>query len=87
MGDVALEEVKEVLELAKVTSMKLEPLNLALDSQVHLRGASLELYSYADTELVGDDALEKVEQVPEMDEDAGINLEPFNLARERQDGI
>ncbi len=38
MGDVALEEVKEALELAKIISMKLEPLNLALDSQIHLRG-------------------------------------------------
>ena len=41
----------------------------------------------ADTELVGDDALEEVEEALEMDEDDGIKLEPFNLAQERQEGF
>ena len=41
----------------------------------------------ADTELVGEDALEEVEEALEMDEDDGIKLEPFNLAQERQEGF
>jgi len=43
--------------------------------------------SYADTELVGDDALEEVEEALEMEEDDGMKLEPFNLAQERQEGF
>ena len=41
----------------------------------------------ADTELVGDDALEEVEEALELEEDDGIKLEPFNLAQERQEGF
>ena len=45
------------------------------------------LYRSADTELVGDDALEEVEEALELEEDDGIKLEPFNLAQERQEGF
>lgn len=41
----------------------------------------------ADTELVGDDALEEVEEALELEEDDGMKLEPFNLAQERQEGF
>ncbi len=45
------------------------------------------LCTFADTELVGDDALEEVEEALELEEDDGIKLEPFNLAQERQEGF
>ena len=51
------------------------------------RTMSFKALSPADTELVGDDALEEVEEALELEEDDGIMLEPFNLAQERQEGF
>jgi CD2 antigen cytoplasmic tail-binding protein 2 len=39
-----------------------------------------------DTDLVGIDELEEVEEALEVEETDGIELEPFNLAQERRDG-
>ena len=40
----------------------------------------------AETELVGVNELEDVEEALEVEEDEGVTLEPFNLAQERREG-
>lgn len=40
----------------------------------------------AETELVGDEEIQEVEEALEVEEEDGITLEPFNLAQERRDG-
>jgi CD2 antigen cytoplasmic tail-binding protein 2 len=42
------------------------------------------LPAFADTEFVED--VEQIEEGLEEEEDEGVALEPFNLARERQEG-
>ncbi|BDA46148.1 probable CD2 antigen cytoplasmic tail-binding protein 2 homolog [Coccomyxa sp. Obi] len=39
-----------------------------------------------ETELVGDEEIQEVEEALEVEEEDGITLEPFNLAQERRDG-